>query len=154
MLKDYIKSVKEQGRFFKVPVEEAAELACELVHARGNRFERGIVFKQWVQLAFYPGKQTMATPNEWRLWFCGSEMLSMHPNSFQGDAAPSPPAEAMTAAVHAAAKLDSPFVAIDLAEREDGEWICLESNDGGASGPAPEQDLVEFWRTLSSCLQR
>ena len=25
MLKDYIKSVKEQGRFFKVPVEEAAE---------------------------------------------------------------------------------------------------------------------------------
>ena len=41
-----------------------------------------------------------------------------------------------------------------IAEREDGEWICLESNDGGASGPAPEQDLVEFWRTLSSCLQR
>ena len=34
MLKDYIKAAKEQQRFFKVPVEEVAEAACELVHAR------------------------------------------------------------------------------------------------------------------------
>lgn len=94
-----------------------------------------VVFKQWVQLALYPGKQTSAGgPNEWRLWFCRGELLSMHPNSFQSDAAPPPPA----------ASVDSLFFAVDLAEREDGEWICLESNDGGASGPAPEQDLVEF----------
>jgi len=153
MLKDYIKSVKEQARFFKVPVEEAAEAACELVHARGLRFERGVVFKQWVQLALYPGKQTSAgAPNEWRLWFCRGELLSMHPNSFQSDAAPPPPAASVAAAARAAAGLDSPFLAVDLAEREDGEWICLESNDGGASGPAPEQDLVEFWRRLLGAL--
>lgn len=148
MLKDYIKAAKEQGRFFKVAVEEAAEFACELVHARGSRFERGVVFKQWVQLAFYPGKQKTKATNEWRLWFSGRTMLSMHPNSFQSDTAPPPPAAAVDAAIDAAARLDSPLLAIDLAEREDGEWICLESNDGGASGPAPEQDLTAFWRTL------
>ena len=53
--KDYLKAVKEQGRFFKVPVEEAAEFASELVHARGAKFERGVVFKQWVQLALHGG---------------------------------------------------------------------------------------------------
>jgi len=148
MLKDYIKAAKEQGRFFKVPVEEAAELASELVHARGARFERGVVFKQWVQLAFYPGKQKSKATNEWRLWFCRRALLSLHPNSFQSDAAPMPPASAVEAAVEAAARLASPFLAIDLAECDDGEWICLESNDGGASGPAPEQDLRELWRVL------
>lgn len=148
MLKDYIKAAKEQGRFFKVAVEEAAECACELVHARGSRFERGVVFKQWVQLAFYPGKQEPKATNEWRLWFCRCAMLSMHPNSFQSEVAPPPPAAAVDAAIAAATRLDSPFLAIDLAERDDGEWICLESNDGGASGPAPEQDLTAFWRML------
>ena len=143
MIKDYLKAVKEQGRFFKVPVEEAAEYASELVHARGAKFERGVVFKQWVQLALHAGEL-----NEWRLWFCRSTMLSMHPNSFQGDTAPPPPATAIDAAAAAATRLDSPFLAIDLAELEDGGWICLESNDGGASGPAPQQDLREFWRTL------
>ena len=54
---------------------------------------------------------------------------------------PAPPA-AVDAAVDAATRLDSPFLAIDLAEQDDGKWICLESNDGGASGPAPEQDLA------------
>ena len=148
MLKDYIKAAKEQGRFFKVAVEEAAECACELVHARGSRFERGVVFKQWVALAFYPGKQKSKATNEWRLWFSNRAMLSMHRNSFQSDAAPPPPAAAVDAAADAAARLGSPFLAIDLAERDDGEWICLESNDGGASGPAPEQDLTAFWRML------
>merc|ERR1712224_867947 len=95
-----------------------------------------------------PGQAEVKGDQRVGLWFSGRAMLSMHPNSFQSDAAPPPPATAVDAAVDAAARLDSPFLAIDLAERDDGEWICLESNDGGASGPAPEQDLTAFWRML------
>ena len=72
--------------------------------------------------------------------------VAMHPNSFQSDAAP--PARRGRRCGGGGGRSWTAPTDLDLAERDDGEWICLESNDGGASRPAPEQDLTAFWRML------
>mmetsp|Transcript_153766 Transcript_153766/g.493054 ORF Transcript_153766/g.493054 Transcript_153766/m.493054 type:complete len:219 (+) Transcript_153766:325-981(+) len=150
LLKDYVKSAKDcDQRFMKVEVEQdLADLACDLVATRGRRFNRGVVFKEWVPLVHYSSGGRPVT-NEWRLVFANGALISADPNSFQeaGDCA-EPPPQIVSAAQEAVLKIGSPYMTVDLAEGEDG-WIALETGDGGVSGPAPSQDLEQHWAALA-----
>eukprot|EP00405_Crypthecodinium_cohnii_P007746 CAMPEP_0206422260 /NCGR_PEP_ID=MMETSP0324_2-20121206/1969_1 /ASSEMBLY_ACC=CAM_ASM_000836 /TAXON_ID=2866 /ORGANISM="Crypthecodinium cohnii, Strain Seligo" /LENGTH=292 /DNA_ID=CAMNT_0053886575 /DNA_START=11 /DNA_END=886 /DNA_ORIENTATION=+ len=147
LLKDYVKSAKATSqRFQQVPVNsELPEMCCELVAARGVRFNRGVVLKAWVQLALYPNRGGFTT-NEWRLFFGRGSLLSMEANSYQdADTAPPPPEEVVARAEQVAHSVSNPYFSLDLAETEEEGWIALEIGDGGVSGPAPGQDLNKLW---------
>ena len=152
LLKDYVKSAKEQTqRFLKVPVDtNLAELCCELVHVRGRRFYRGVVLKEHVELRHYSARGC-PRPNEWRMFFAGGRCLAVVPNSFQDAEAAHPPDEVLDWAHVSASCLTSPYLTIDIAESCNGGWFCLEAGDGGVSGPAPGQDLIEHWAALQQC---
>lgn len=151
VLKDFVKSAKTEGnRFMKVAINnELPDLACEFVHIRGRRFNRGVVFKEWVELEYCKNRGEYVT-NEWRLWFCRGELLAVTPNSFQDDSCDKVPEAMIAAACEAAKNLASPYLTIDLAEGVTG-WIALEAGDGGVSGPAPNQNMAEHWAALAHC---
>jgi len=153
MLKDFVKSAKANSeRFSKVGIDEnLADVAIDLVHIRGRRFNRGVVFKEWVDLRHYATRSGYV-PNEWRLWFGKGKLLTMLPNSFQEESASSVPRETVDMACRAAHDIGSPYMTIDVAETIDG-WIALEAGDGGVSGPAPGQDLFELWHDLTQCFK-
>lgn len=149
LLKDYVKSPKDQTeRFLKVPVDcDLAELCCELVHVRGRRFYRGVVLKEHVDMRHYSVRGCPRS-NEWRLFFAREKLLAVMPNSFQDDEVSHVPDEVLDWARASAASLNSPYLTIDVAESCSGAWFCLEAGDGGVSGPAPAQDLIEHWAAL------
>lgn len=149
LLKDFVKSPKDSTqRFMKAEVgPELTELACELVAVRGVRFNRGVVFKEWMPLVNYMARRGPVT-NEWRLFFMCGKLVSMDPNSFQdGTCCSQPPDEIIAAVCEAVMQIGSPYMTVDLAEGED-RWFALEAGDGGVSGPAPWQDIELHWASL------
>lgn len=154
LIKDYVKSLKDQSkRFMKVRVDHnLAESCCNFVAARGHRFNRGVVLKEWVEMAHYSGHREAAL-NEWRLFFARGQLLAQLPNSFQDKRADQVPLSVVEWAKNVATCLGSPYLTIDVAEGISG-WFCLEAGDGGVSGPAPGQDLPEHWAALRRCFRR
>lgn len=51
--------------------------------------------------------------------------------------------------IHKYSNLPSKFYTVDYAELENGEWIILETGDGGVSGIPDGIDYREFFRALS-----
>lgn len=147
MMKDWVKSVK--GTSFppcvETPVsqEELDGLVADFVRRRGDQFTRGIVVKEYVDLARRGGKA-----NEWRAFYLWGRQLTLNRNSGQAAASPRPP-ERMVAR-HA--DLASPFYTVDYAELEDGSWTVLETGDGQVSGLADSQDPGVFYRLLAEAL--
>eukprot|EP00759_Apiculatamorpha_spiralis_P025386 PhF_6_TR28353/c0_g1_i3/m.42047 len=145
MLKDYVKSAKPH--FLKVPLEDVkhvAQCALHLVHERGSAFNRGVVFKEYVE--------TPPRINEWRMWYIRGKLHSCDYNVQVGVSAgqaklPADVVEKVTAAVQC---LQCTFITVDMAYSAKGEWFCLEVGDGGVSGPAVCQDVKALWRELKA----
>ncbi|CAK9024306.1 unnamed protein product [Durusdinium trenchii] len=149
VLKDYVKSAKAQGsRFLQVPVDEdLAEVAMDFVRARGERFNEGVVFKEYVELMRYAGRAGYTT-NEWRLWFMCQQLVKVAANSFQEEA-DEPPKEVLEQVTEMAQSIDSPYFTIDLAETSTG-WTILEAGDGSVSGLGVYEDPAEHWQLLAA----
>eukprot|EP00434_Breviolum_minutum_P016086 symbB.v1.2.014178.t1/scaffold1030.1/size143088/2 len=150
LLKDYVKSAKAHGtRFMQVPVDdELPDTACDFVHARGARFNEGVVFKEYVELARYPGRGDYTT-NEWRLWFIQQELVEISPNSFQVEDEVEPvPVDVLQQVTSMAQSIDNPYITIDVAETVSGTWMILEAGDAGVSGLAPNQEPEQHWAYL------
>ena len=135
-------------RFMKVPVDELEGMGAELVAARGPAFNKGVVFKEWEELAKVQTRGDCVT-NEWRLFFGDGMLLGRpNPNSFQPHTSAAPPEGMVRRAAEAARSLGSPYVSIDIAQTASGGWICLEAGDIGASGPGVYQNLEQLWHAL------
>jgi hypothetical protein len=114
--------------------------------------EQGLVVRPYVPLrTFDIGLNGLPITNEWRVFFLngdpvdGSFYWSTHPelewigaDPGEREREPNRPAPIPEAAYFlakkAAEKLSVPFVAIDVAQTEKGDWIVIEANDGTMSG--------------------
>lgn len=65
-------------------------------------------------------------------------------NSLQQSFTPEPPKEL----VEKYRTLKSPFYTVDLAEKEDGSWMIIETGDGQVSGMSEGQNYDAFYRAL------
>ena len=135
VLKDFVKSAKsERPDLLHVAVDgELGAAARDLVRARGARFNRGVVFKEYVATRKY-AVEMGDSPNEWRLWFGRGELLCAAPNSLAAlrRDATRVPAEVLTRAAEAARALGAPFLTIDVAEAtEDVRWRPVRTTAGG-----------------------
>ncbi|MGG6298248.1 ATP-grasp domain-containing protein [Leptolyngbya sp. AN02str] len=62
--------------------------------------------------------------------------------------------EAMLAiALQASSRLDVPFLAVDVAQLEGGEWIVMDVNDPQCCDLS-QQPLIQFWQALTRCIDR
>lgn len=64
-------------------------------------------------------------------------------------ATPHERAAAEAVATEAAARLDVPFLVVDMAQRTDGRWIVIEVNDGQESGYAGVEPLPMWTKIIS-----
>lgn len=127
VLRDYVKSMKhywDEAAYIPdlADADTAWARACRFRELREDEFVGGYVLRRFERLA----------PAEVRTWWIGGtcRLVSAHPDS-PDDA---PPAgldpEPFAASI---AGLDLPFVTVDLAARDDGQWRVVEVGDGQVS---------------------
>ncbi len=141
ILKDHLKSARQRWhRACFVPAGadlEAFRLRCEgLIDFRGDRFERGLVVRRFVDLAMLPYRtEGRDVPDEHRIFFWNGRPVAHAPYY---DVPPEPVDLGRFGDLGQA--IDSPFFTADVARRTDGRWIVIELNDGGCSGLPAQLD--------------
>ena len=149
IIKDYVKSEKGNPDLFILSKElsnqEFYEKILQFIDARGKLFNAGIVFKQVENLKKYEGNT-----NEWRFFLIDGEPLVMEFNGVQGTVTKMPSLPITLECCEIAKKIDSRFITIDIAEKEDGSWMILEAGDGQVSGMPTETMAIAFYNKLKN----
>jgi len=149
VLKDYVKSEKGIPGLFKIPKETSHEqledVVKRFIEARGNLFNEGISFRDFVEL-----KRVDGEVNEWRVFVFDSKIVAMEQNSNINvlyNNINKPPLQLIHSVVkslHGA----SLFYTVDFAEKADGNWVVIETGDGQVSGLAPKQNPIELFNSF------
>lgn len=150
IVKDHVKSAKERWhRACFVPegatYEDFAEVCERLLEARGDRFERGFVVRQYVELATLPGwlPEQRRVTDEHRLVFWEGRLVS-HAPYYDADSTLDDPAQfAFLGRV-----IDSPFFTADVARLARGGYTVIELNDGGSSILPEQMDPRDVYRAM------
>jgi hypothetical protein len=140
IIKDHMKSAKEQWhRACFIPpgadFDDFRERCERLIEVRGDRFERGIVIRKYLDLATLPGwapEQRPAT-DEHRLVFWEGQLVAHAPYYDMESTLPSP-----SQFEELGDLISSPFFTADVARLAGGGYTVIELNDGGCS-TLPEQ---------------
>jgi len=134
VVKDHVKSAKElwhRACFVPGGADRAAfdEVCLALIEARGERFERGLVIRKYVQLAGL-GYALPERPvaDEHRLFFVDGKLAAHAP--YHDVEAPPLDAGALR---FLGRRVDSPFFSADVARLPGGGHTVIEINDGGVS---------------------
>ncbi len=140
IIKDYVKSEKYSSDLFMLSKSLSNEEFCSKVNefklSRGKLFNRGIVFKEFLDLKKF-GEKT----NEFRLFVYNKKVISTSQNTELGFGT-SPNLDFLNDIIQS---IDSNLYTIDIAELDSGEWIILETGDGSVSGLASGQDEFIFY---------
>ncbi len=143
MIKDYVKSVKGSDfpLYFENTLsdEELLEQIKVFKDLRGDLFTEGIVFKEFVDL-----KKENNTTNEYRGFYLDGVLLTLTRNSAQSKESRVVP----KSLIEQIPVLESRFYTIDFAEKENGEFIVIETGDGQVSGLAENQDIFQFYQRI------
>ena len=104
--------------------------------------DQGLVVREYVPLVTYMiGLNGLPITNEWRFFVLHGKILiggyywANEPDAYPGDVN-SPPAEAVAFVKQVINRVGDrvPFYVVDVAEKKEGGWICIELNDGQQSG--------------------
>ena len=139
IVKDHVKSAKEHWHdACLVPAgadrETFGEICEALIDVRGDRFERGIVIRKFVELA--PTRFHMlerAVPDEYRIVFWNGCPVASAPYHDTRDQLGK-----LEPFAYLGGAIDSPFFMADVARLAAGGYTVIEINDGG-SATLPEQ---------------
>lgn len=156
VVKDYLKSRKHEwyeACFIKdaSDTEDTLRVLKNFFRLQGRDFYGGLVFREFLslkKLGKHP-KSEMPVPLEFRTFFLHNKPM-ITTKYWQNDIAypdgiESPPEDWLSTIGE---KLISPFVALDIAQTEDGKWYVIEVNDGGSAGYPEHLDSKEFYRLL------
>jgi hypothetical protein len=152
VVKDYVKSEKHawsEACFIPevTDLESALRIVNRFIALRGNDFEGGLVIREFVPLVsrgVHP-QSGMPLSNELRSFWMRDRCIAV--SDYWGGSAP---ASLPSMAHQAAKRINRPFFAIDLAERQAGGWIVMEVGDGQVSSLADGMPVDEFYRSLVS----
>lgn len=143
LVKDYVKSVKNTSfpKFFDQKTSQADfDNWMKIFYKyRSDLLTGGICIKEYVDLKKYADHT-----NEWRVFYFHGKPLIILPNSGQSKEAPSVP----QALVDKYSNLESPFYTIDYGEEINGQWIIIETGDGGVSGLPDNTNVNKFYKGL------
>lgn len=155
IVKDYVKSQKHywnEACFIPDAADDAAvrRVVTRFLELQGDDLNEGLVFREYVPLRIvgtHP-KSGLPLAAELRTFWMHGEPILAH--RYWGDLTAFD-AELPVQALRAiAARIPSPFFAIDVAFEENGDWTIVELGDGQVTGlPAPEL-ASGFFRALFS----
>jgi hypothetical protein len=152
LIKDYVKSAKGDEELFILKQEltndEFHERVGRFIEARGKLFNGGIVLKQVEELKKYEGQT-----NEWRLFFLNNKLMVCSQNS-DTPTQVTAPKEMIDICTKIAKGIPSNFFTIDIAEKEDEEWMVLEMGDGQVSGMPLMGDAIGFFNNMNNILNK
>jgi hypothetical protein len=149
IIKDWVKSAKHRWRdACYIPAgttrERFGEIFQNFLAARGALFEKGIVLRRFHNLAqLCEDMKGQPVHEEYRMFFYRGELLAATPAS-NGDG-PFGQIEKWTTV---AQKFASPFITIDVAREESGDWLVIESGDAGVSGLPLSIEPSQFFSAL------
>jgi len=146
IIKDFVKSEKGTDLFKiskNISFYEFDKTIQRFIDARYPLFNEGIVLKEFVELK----KDGLGNTNEWRAFYKNGTLVSLDPNSNQQDDA-NKPGKFYLYEVSQTIKRSN-FFTIDVAEKENGEWVVLECGDGGVSGLTPKTNEIEYYQKLN-----
>jgi ATP-grasp domain, R2K clade family 3 len=149
IVKDHVKSAKqrwESACFIPRGADRATfeEVCRNLIEYQGERFERGLVFKQFVPLARL-GESPDGYPlcEEYRLFFFRRRLLAAAPYDREGGKESD-----FARFEEVACRFLSEFITIDVAKAASGDWLILEVGDGGVSLLPPRLAPTAFYQAL------
>lgn len=152
IVKDHVKSAKEAWhRACFVPAgadyDDFAEICERLVALRGDRFERGFVIKQYLELATLPGwtPEQRRVTDEHRLVFWEGRLIAHAPYHDVDATLDQPRQFEFLGDV-----IDSPFFTADVARLAAGGYTVIEINDGGSSVLPEQMDPRDVYRAITS----
>lgn len=149
LVKDYVKSVKgtEFPEYFDQSVTQTNfdKWMKVFYKYRGELLTGGICIKEYLPL-----KRIGDRTNEYRVFYCNGEVLSVCRNSLQ----PYYSDEMPEYIVDKYKNLQSIYYTIDFAELEDCTWKIIETGDGSVSGLSPEQNIEAYYRSLYNAINK
>ena len=153
LLKDYVKSRKHE--WFDACFISAADDAAEVERVLGiflrlmdEALVGGLVFRDFVPLrrVGLHSKSRLPLVREYRFFVLDGRPFYQAPYWAEGDYRGEPPPESVLEAI--LPRVRSRFYAADVAEREEGGWVLVELNDGGAAGVPEGGSGQEFYQKL------
>lgn len=150
IVKDWVKSAKHRWReacFIPAQTERRPfeEIMRAFLQARGNLFEKGIVFRRFHSLVeLDEDLRGQPVHEEYRLFFWTGELLVTTP-AVRAEG----PLECLARWQAIARKFKAKFLTIDVARQNDGSWLIIEVGDGGVSGLPTSIEPEAFYRSLA-----
>ncbi len=155
IIKDYIKSRKDEwyDSCFIPDVSDISNLkrvVSNFIERQGDFLVGGIVFREFVELKKIGTRLNSHQPlfKEYRFFAVNEKIVYACPYWMDAEYATGIPEEATKLALEAAYILKNKFVAIDVAQLENNEWIVVEINDGGCAGIPDTGSLEDFYLNL------
>ncbi|HEY7125860.1 MAG TPA: ATP-grasp domain-containing protein [Ktedonobacterales bacterium] len=153
IVKDYVKSQKHHWAEACYIPSAADRAAVERVVGRflalqGPDLNEGLVFREFVP--FEPlathARSGMPLSKEFRLFFLDGTLLLAAPYWEEGAYGTlQPPIERF---LPLARSIQSRFFTLDVAKRQDGDWLIVEPGDGQVAGLPERADVGAFYQTL------
>lgn len=131
-VKDWVKSQAagywSEACFIPDAADRAAvrRVVGRFVELQGDSLIGGLVFRRYIPLAMTGG-----AAEEWRCFVLDGHVLGCWPRFAAPAGAEAPPPDLLEAIARA---LPSRFATADVARREDGGWLLMETGDGQVSG--------------------
>jgi hypothetical protein len=156
IIKDWLKSRKHEwfdACFIKdaSDANEIVRVMTNFFNLQGRDFYGGLVFRDFLslkKLGAHP-KSKMPIPLEFRTFFLNQEPVSTSmywQNDINYPDGVEYPPQAWLEDI--GKKMRSPFVALDIAQGEDGKWWVIEVNDAGIAGYPDHIDSNQFYKDL------
>jgi len=157
VVKDYVKSQKHywNDACFIPAADDAAtvrRVVERFLELQGEDLNEGLVFREFVPLRIVGShpKSGMPLAAEFRTFWFRSELILAH--RYWGDLTTFDTDLPLSALQSLASGIPSPFFTMDVAFRENGDWIVVELGDGQVAGlPAPHL-ASEFFRRIAALL--
>ncbi len=149
LVKDFVKSAKHRwNEACFVPAKTSRERFDQIIHAfvqaRGNEFNKGIVFRRYHELVTLQHDiRGQPVHEEYRMFFWKHDLLAATP-ALRGEG----PFSEKAKWAEIARRFRSPFISMDVARQTDGSFLVVEVGDGGVSGLPPSIDADTFYREL------
>lgn len=149
IIKDFVKSEKGTDLFFidkDITEEELSQKIERFIEARGNLFNKGIQFKEYLKLKKY-GTEI----NEWRLFVLNGELVSMSRNVVLDVESARPNIPNLKDIIDRLSVLSN-FLTFDIVELETGEFKIIETGDASVSGLSPNQNAIAFYAKIKEII--
>ncbi len=153
IVKDYVKSEKhnwEEACYIPDTSNwnSVKKVLDRFIELRGNYLNKGVVFRKFEKLKFLTNhsKSEMPLTKEFRVFFKNGTPIMTFNYWEEGDYGDTKPVLSQFLTV--ASNIKSNFFTMDIAQKENGEWIIMELGDGQVAGIPDESLSVEFYKAM------